>query len=93
MQHTAYMEYESDNENHPPKVKVEIHLSYTLSNPYLYGADSDGRRGEERQDIEDVVIDEIVIPTEGDLPEALTDEIRAYYENWDQENWEGVMFA
>ena len=36
------------------RIPLSLELDVTLGNKYLYGADADGNRGEERQDIDDV---------------------------------------
>ena len=81
-----YETYQDDTDDHYIEVPVEIHISWDTQ-PYNYGGDWDGNRGEIRHEIKDVVIDEIIIPTEGDLTETLCDEIRAYYENLGGEYW------
>jgi hypothetical protein len=40
---------------------------------------------------ENFAIDEIIIPTEGELSESLCDEIREYYEDLGGEHFKGVV--
>jgi len=85
--HETY--YAEDGDTCYAEIPVEITITWDLSAPYDYGSDYDGRRGEIRQDIENVTIQDITIPTEGDLSEFLCDEIRDYYENLGGEYFKG----
>lgn len=62
-------------------VWVELHITEELDAPYLYGADADGNRGEERQEAT-YTLDEVVFPDEVELLAALMVQIERHYENF-----------
>lgn len=82
--------HDHDDDNQWPEiglVHLELDLTITLGNPYNYGEDADGKRGEQRQDIESVVLSNINYLTE-EVPENLKDFISEWFsEYYTLEDW------
>jgi hypothetical protein len=71
-------------------VKVEITVKERISDPFLYGADADGNRGEERVESEFELV-RVEFPSEYNVPVGLQVLIRGYYNRYDSEDWSGLV--
>jgi len=87
---TFDMDGEEDEYPGIENVKVEITIKEYISDPYLYGADLDGNRGEERVESEFGVA-KVIFPDADKVPEKLQAMIRRHYHRYDAEDWSQLV--
>jgi hypothetical protein len=73
------------------EIDVEVHLSLEWGNVYRYGDDYDGNRGEDRQDLDNISVEEVIVLNAADLPLSLVEEIEAYFQDLGGEYWRDYL--